>query len=129
MERQRFLITGASQGIGEALVRLACERGFHDVLLAAGRVTRRRIAAVASRDGRLTGIRADFVAIADDNQRTVDSCSPVAPMGGIDILVNNAGVGYVNPLEVDRNGPDAGADSTDQRLRDWWISPTASRRC
>ncbi len=98
MERQRFLITGASQGIGEALVRLACERG-HDVLFT-GR-DEARIAAVASETG-ACGIRAD-VAIADDNQRTVDSC--VERMGGIDILVNNAGVGYVNPLgsiEMDR---------------------------
>ena len=98
MERQRFLITGASQGIGEALVRLARERG-HDVVFT-GR-DEARIAAVASGTG-AHGIRAD-VAVADDNQRTVDSC--LERMGGIDILVNNAGVGYLNPLgsiEMDR---------------------------
>ena len=91
MDRQRFLITGASQGIGEALVRLARERG-HDVVFT-GR-DEARIAAVASETG-AHGIRAG-VAVADDNQRTVDVC--VDRMGGIDILVNNAGVGYVGEL-------------------------------
>ena len=91
MDRQRFLITGASQGIGEALVRLACERG-HDVVFT-GR-DEARIAAVASETG-AHGIRAD-VAVADDNRRTVDAC--IEQMGGIDILVNNAGVGYVGEL-------------------------------
>lgn len=91
MERQRFLITGASQGIGEALVRLARERG-HDVVFT-GR-DGARIAAVADATG-AHGIRAD-VAVAEDNQRTVDTC--VERMGGLDILVNNAGVGYANPL-------------------------------
>ena len=98
MERQRFLITGASQGIGEALVRLACERG-HDVVFT-GR-DEARIAAVAAATG-AHGIQAD-VAVADDNQRTVDTC--VERMGGLDILVNNAGIGYANPLgaiEMDR---------------------------
>ena len=91
MDRQRFLITGASQGIGEALVRLARERG-HDVVFT-GR-DEARIAAVASETG-AHGIRAD-VAVADDNRRTVDAC--IKQMGGIDILVNNAGVGYVGEL-------------------------------
>ena len=91
MDRQRFLITGASQGIGEALVRLARERG-HDVVFT-GR-DEARIAAVASETG-AHGLRAD-VAVADDNRRTVDAC--IEQMGGIDILVNNAGVGYVGEL-------------------------------
>ena len=98
MERQRFLITGASQGIGEALVRLARERG-HDVVFT-GR-DEARVAAVATATG-AHGIQAD-VAVADDNQRTVDTC--VEQMGGLDILVNNAGIGYANPLgaiEMDR---------------------------
>ena len=98
MERQRFLITGASQGIGEALVRLARERG-HDVVFT-GR-DEARLAAVATATG-AHGIQAD-VAVAGDNQRTVDAC--VERMGGIDILVNNAGVGYVGELgsiEMDR---------------------------
>ncbi len=91
MEKQRFLITGASQGIGEALVGLAQERG-HDVVFTGRDET--RIAAVASETG-AHGIRAD-VAVADDNQRTVHIC--VERMGGIDILVNNAGVGHVGEL-------------------------------
>ena len=95
MDKQRFLITGASQGIGAALVSLAREQG-HDVVFT-GR-DQGRIDKVAAESG-AHGISADVVS-ADDNQRTVDTC--VDRMGGIDVLVNNAGVGYLAGLgEID----------------------------
>ena len=95
MDKQRFLITGASQGIGAALVSLAGEQG-HDVVFT-GR-DQGRIDRVAAESG-AHGIRADVVS-ADDNQRTVDTC--VDRMGGVDVLVNNAGVGYLAGLgEID----------------------------
>lgn len=88
MDRQRFLITGASQGIGAALVSLAREQG-HDVVFT-GR-DQGRIDSVAAGSG-AHGIRAD-VARPEDNQRTLEVC--VDRMGGVDVLVNNAGVGYL----------------------------------
>lgn len=98
MDRQRFLVTGGSQGIGAALVALARREG-HDVVFT-GR-DEARIAKTAAETGAY-GLRAD-VARADDNRRTVEAC--VERMGGIDVLVNNAGVGYlaeVGGIDVDR---------------------------
>ena len=95
MDKQRFLITGASQGIGAALVSLAREQG-HEVVFT-GR-DEGRIDKVAVGSG-AHGIRAD-VTRAEDNQRTLETC--VDRMGGIDVLVNNAGVGYLAEVgEID----------------------------
>ena len=91
MEKQRFLFTGGSQGIGAALVELARGEG-HDVLFT-GR-NQELIDKVKSNTGAY-GIRAD-VSDGEDNQRTVDSCLEV--MGGIDVLINNAGFGYLGDL-------------------------------
>ena len=88
MDKQRFLVTGGSQGIGAALVALARKEG-HDVVFT-GR-DQARIDRVAAESG-AHGLRAD-VARPADNQRTVEAC--VERMGGIDVLVNNAGVGYL----------------------------------
>ena len=88
MDKQRFLVTGGSQGIGAALVALARREG-HDVVFT-GRDPE-RIDRVAAESG-AHGLRAD-VARPADNQRTVEAC--VEQMGGIDVLVNNAGVGYL----------------------------------
>jgi 3-oxoacyl-[acyl-carrier protein] reductase len=87
MSAKRFLITGGSQGIGEALVRLAREAG-HAVVFT-GR-TERLISQVSGETG-AHGLRAD-VSSGDDNARTIDACRD--RMGGVDVLVNNAGYAY-----------------------------------
>ncbi len=87
MAHRRLLITGASQGIGAALVEQARAAG-HQVTFT-GR-DRARIDALASKTG-AHGVVAD-VARGDDNQRAVDEA--FARMGGIDVLVNNAGYAY-----------------------------------
>ena len=87
MTHRRLLITGASQGIGAALVEQARAAG-HQVTFT-GR-DRARIDALASKTG-AHGVVAD-VARGDDNQRAVDEA--FARMGGIDVLVNNAGYAY-----------------------------------
>ena len=97
MQTQRFLITGGSQGIGEALVTQARDAG-HDVLFT-GR-DEAQIRRVASATG-ATGMRAD-VSVDADNARAVDAC--LRAMGGVDVLINNAGVGYaaeIGALDVD----------------------------
>jgi len=87
MQTQRFLVTGASQGIGAAIVDQARKAG-HDVVFT-GR-DEERIRQVAQDTG-AHGVRAD-VSIGEDNAKTVDVCRE--RMGGIDVLVNNAAFGY-----------------------------------
>jgi 3-oxoacyl-[acyl-carrier protein] reductase len=91
VSRHRFLITGGSQGIGEAIVQRARELG-HQVSFT-GR--NQELIEKVSRETGATGIRAD-VSLPEDNSRTVAECSDA--MGGIDVLVNNAGFGYGAPI-------------------------------
>ncbi len=87
----RFLITGASKGIGAAIVAKARAAG-HQVVFT-GR-NDERIAAVANETGAI-GLKAN-VADPNDNQRTVDFA--VEKLGGIDVLINNAAYGYGAPI-------------------------------
>ena len=95
MDKQRFLITGGSQGIGAALVGLARGQG-HQVVFTGRNAA--LIDKVAGETG-AAGLRAD-VSVAADNERTVAAC--VERMGGVDVLVNNAAFGYLAEIgEVD----------------------------
>jgi 3-oxoacyl-[acyl-carrier protein] reductase len=98
MAALRFLITGGSQGIGAALVDVACKAG-HQVVFT-GR-NQPALDAVAGKTGAI-GVRAD-VAVAADNARTLDTC--MKQMGGVDVLVNNAAYDYraeIGALDVAR---------------------------
>jgi 3-oxoacyl-[acyl-carrier protein] reductase len=95
---KRFLVTGASQGIGAAVVRQARQAG-HQVVFTGRNET--QIASVAEQTG-AHGIRAD-IGLGEDNAKVVDACRE--RMGGIDVLINNAGVPYsaeIGDLDVDR---------------------------
>src|SRR5262245_7588209 len=97
MQNKRFLVTGGSQGIGAAIVRLARAAG-HPVVF-----TGRKdplIAQVAAETG-AHGVRAD-VSVAADNAKTVEACTE--RMGGVDVLINNAGFAYrgeIGALDVE----------------------------
>jgi 3-oxoacyl-[acyl-carrier protein] reductase len=98
MQPARFLITGGSQGIGAALVELACRQG-HQVVFT-GR-NQPLIETIARKTGAY-GVRAD-VSVPEDNARTVDLCAE--RMGGVDVLINNAAYGYraeIGALDVAR---------------------------
>jgi 3-oxoacyl-[acyl-carrier protein] reductase len=98
MPPSRFLITGGSQGIGAAVVELACKAG-HQVVFT-GR-NQQLIDATARKTG-AHGLRAD-VSKADDNARTVDFCAE--RLRGIDVLVNNAAYAYpgeIGELDVSK---------------------------
>lgn len=98
MQPARFLITGGSQGIGAAIVELAC-RARHQVVFT-GR-NEQLIETIARKTGAI-GLQAD-VSVGDDNARTVNACTE--RMGGVDVLVNNAAYAYraeIGALDVDR---------------------------
>ncbi len=97
MQASRFLITGGSQGIGAAMVELACKAG-HEIVFT-GR-NEPLIGKVAQKTG-AHGLRAD-VSVGDDNARTVEVCRE--RMGGIDVLINNAAYAYraeIGALDID----------------------------
>ena len=98
MQPARFLVTGGSQGIGAAIVELACKAG-HQVVFT-GR-NEPLIESVARKTGAY-GLHAD-VSASGDNARTVKACAE--RMGGVDVLINNAGYAYraeIGGLDVER---------------------------
>jgi NAD(P)-dependent dehydrogenase (short-subunit alcohol dehydrogenase family) len=89
IEGKRVLITGASRGLGRALVAAFVDAGAGEVL--AG--VRKREDQEALKSERVTPVQLD---VTSDHDVEV-----VARMGAIDILVNNAGfAGFGNPLTM-----------------------------
>jgi NAD(P)-dependent dehydrogenase (short-subunit alcohol dehydrogenase family) len=90
IEGKRVLITGASRGLGRALVTAFVDAGASEVIAGARRPEDRE----ALRAERLTPVRLDVT-----SDRDVEA---LANLDAIDILVNNAGVaGFGNPLTMD----------------------------
>ncbi len=87
MPSLRFLVTGGSQGIGEAVVKRAREAGHQAVFTGRNQPL---VDAVAKKTG-AHGLVAD-VTNPHDNDRTVRACAET--MGGVDVLVNNAAYAY-----------------------------------
>ena len=90
IEGKRVLITGASRGLGRALVTAFVDAGAAEVI--AG--TRKREDREALNLERVTPVRLDVT-----SDRDVEA---VAQLGLFDILINNAGVaGFGNPITMD----------------------------
>jgi hypothetical protein len=90
IEDKRVLVTGASRGLGRALVAAFVDAGAKEVLAGA----RKRADLEALKSESVTPVQLDVTNDTDVNA--------VAGLGAIDILVNNAGVaGFGNPLTMD----------------------------
>lgn len=90
IEGKRVLITGASRGLGRALVKAFVDAGASEVIAGARKPEDRE----ALKAPRVNPVQLD-VTIADDVEELVH-------LGAIDILVNNAGIaGFGNPLTMD----------------------------
>jgi NAD(P)-dependent dehydrogenase (short-subunit alcohol dehydrogenase family) len=90
IEGKRVLITGASRGLGRALVTAFVDARASEVIAGARKLEDRE----ALRAERLTPVRLDVT-----SDRDVEA---LANLGAIDILINNAGVaGFGNPLTMD----------------------------
>ncbi len=97
IEGSRVIVTGASSGIGRAIVLELVRQGA-----AVAAVARRaeRLAELADEVGRIGG-KIETVAgdVTDPVTRQKAVEVALARFGGLDILVNNAGVGAVGPFE------------------------------
>ena len=90
IEGKRVLVTGASRGLGRALVTAFVDAGASEVLAGARK-------------------REDLVALQSEHVRPVqldvtsdEDVATLAQVGPVDILINNAGVaGFGNPLTMD----------------------------
>jgi NAD(P)-dependent dehydrogenase (short-subunit alcohol dehydrogenase family) len=89
IEGKRVLVTGASRGLGRALVSAFVAAGAGKVLAGA----RKREDLEALKSERVTPVQLEV--------RSDEDVEALARMGSIDILINNAGVaGYGNPLTM-----------------------------
>jgi NAD(P)-dependent dehydrogenase (short-subunit alcohol dehydrogenase family) len=84
---RRWLITGASRGIGAAIAAAAAARGDRLVLVARGEGVERVAADLASRGVDAHALRVDLTA-ADGPAEAVAAATE--RLGGLDVLVNNA---------------------------------------
>jgi short-subunit dehydrogenase len=95
IEGSRVIVTGASSGIGRALVVALIERGASVVAMARRRERLDALAAELSVEERL-------VCVAGDVTEPVDRAAALANctdrFGGLDCLVNNAGIGGLGPF-------------------------------
>ncbi|MEV0085445.1 SDR family NAD(P)-dependent oxidoreductase [Saccharopolyspora sp. NPDC050642] len=89
-----WLVTGASRGLGAALVDAALARG--DAVVATARVPERIAAVAAEHEERLLRCRLD-VTDPDTVRRAV--AAAVDRFGRIDVLVNNAALGLLGAVE------------------------------
>jgi short-subunit dehydrogenase len=87
----RLLVTGASQGIGRALVVEAAARGAKVLAVARSPELLAELAAqVRAAKGVIETVAADITK-PEDRQAMVDAA--VRHFGGLDVLINNAGIG------------------------------------
>lgn len=90
IEGKRVLITGASRGLGRALVTAFLDAGAREVIAGA----RKREDREALKSDRVRPVRLDVT-----SERDVEA---LPLLGAVDILINNAGVaGFGNPLTMD----------------------------
>src|SRR4051812_11624051 len=88
-------ITGASAGIGEALVRAWVARGASVTLVAR---RKEKLEQIALEVGGKTFVQAADLAVPE---RATEWIAPAeAALGPIDVLVNNAGVQTIEPTQL-----------------------------
>jgi short-subunit dehydrogenase len=87
----RILVTGASQGIGRALVVEGAKRGAKMLAAARSQPLLDELATQVRQTGGIIETVAADVTRAEDRQAMVDAV--VRHFGGLDVLVNNAGIG------------------------------------
>jgi NAD(P)-dependent dehydrogenase (short-subunit alcohol dehydrogenase family) len=99
LEGKVALITGAGQGIGEAMAKRFAEAGAAIAVADLAGCNAEAVASALRRAGhRAEPVQVD---VTDPSQVAAMIESTRAKLGGLDILVNNAGIGHVGPfLEI-----------------------------
>ena len=91
----RVLVTGASRGIGAAIVHHFAARGHQVAAIARNADALRRLQGEASaHDGRVLAIAAD---LADPEATATALSQAISELGHLDLVVNNAGV--IDPIQ------------------------------
>ncbi|MEM7444790.1 MAG: SDR family oxidoreductase [Pseudomonadota bacterium] len=89
------IVTGAGQGIGEAIARRFTSEGASVVIADLNEETGRAVAAS------LDGARFIHTDVGDENSVKAMVEETIAALGGLDILVNNAGIAvFGDPLDI-----------------------------
>jgi 3-oxoacyl-[acyl-carrier protein] reductase len=86
---RRWLVTGASRGIGAAIAATAVARGDSVMLVARGEAVEQVAADLAARDGTAHAVRVDL----STPEGAVEAVAAATErLGGLDVLVNNAAI-------------------------------------
>jgi NAD(P)-dependent dehydrogenase (short-subunit alcohol dehydrogenase family) len=86
---RRWLITGASRGIGAAIASVAVDRGDSVVLVARGEAVEKVAADLTSRGATAHAVRVD---LSSPEGAAEAIASATELLGGLDVLVNNAAI-------------------------------------
>ena len=91
---RRWLITGASRGLGRQLALQAADQGDEVLALARDALALQALARQAT-PGRIQALPLDLASASGLGTAAAEA---VARAGGVDVLVNNAGIGAYKPL-------------------------------
>ena len=90
------LITGASSGIGAAISRNLCEKGYHCILAARSETKLEKVAQALQNDG----FDCSFIMVDVSDESSVDALfESCAKIGHVSLVINNAGLGIFSKIE------------------------------
>ena len=93
------LITGASSGIGAAISRSLCEKGYHCILAARSENKLEQLAQSLRNDG----FNCSVLVVDVSNESSVEALFEAsAKIGHVSLVVNNAGLGIFSKIEESR---------------------------
>ena len=98
LQGRSVVVTGASSGMGKAIVELFVKEGANVVAVARRRERLEELASSLAGEAGSVVIYTGDVSQQETNEAMIDLA--VEKFGRLDVLVNNAGIGDTEPLEV-----------------------------